>query len=90
MICKGETDPELLSSLRHGNCKKSKEEIAKALQSNQRQDYLFGLKQELELYKILQRQMEQCDTEIEKMVNEHLDKDPSKKELKTDNKIHKR
>jgi len=90
MICRGETDPELLSSLRHGNCKKSKEEIAKALQSNQRQDYLFGLKQELELYKILQLQMEQCDIQIQKMINEHLDKDPAKKQLRTDNKVHKR
>lgn len=30
-ICKGNLDPEKLSELRHGNCKKSKEEIAKAL-----------------------------------------------------------
>lgn len=27
-ICKGNLDPEKLSDLRHGNCRKSKEEIA--------------------------------------------------------------
>lgn len=32
-ICAGETNPEGLASLRHSNCRKSKEEIAKASQS---------------------------------------------------------
>lgn len=35
-ICKGEASAEALASLRHGNCKKSEEEIAKALQTNGR------------------------------------------------------
>jgi transposase len=90
MICKGETDPELLSSLRHGNCKKSKEEIAKALQSNKRADYLFGLRQELDLYKMLQLQMVQCDKQIEEMINQQLEQTPEKKSLRTDTKVHKR
>lgn len=90
MICSGETDPEKLSSLRHGNCKKSKQEIAKALQSNKRDDYLFGLKQELALYKTLQLQIEQFDIEMEKMINRHLDAHPQKKELRTTDKVHKR
>jgi len=50
-ICGGETNPQTLAALRHGGCHKSEEEIAKALQSNGRQDYLFGLQQELDLYK---------------------------------------
>lgn len=41
----GQTSGEELAKLRHGNCKKYEEEIAKALQSNNRQDYLFVLKQ---------------------------------------------
>lgn len=45
-ICEGETRPERLASLRHGNCRKSEAEIAKALQTNGRKDYLFALKQE--------------------------------------------
>ena len=39
-ICNGEIKGQELAKLRHGNCKKSEEEIAKALQSNNRQDYL--------------------------------------------------
>jgi hypothetical protein len=49
-ICKGEMNPEKLASLRHGNCKKSEQEIAKALQSNGRKDLLFSLTHEYELY----------------------------------------
>lgn len=40
-ICSRETNPETLASLRNGNCKKSEEEIVKALQTNGRNDYLF-------------------------------------------------
>ncbi len=43
-ICKGETDAAKLASFRNGNCKKSEQEIAKALQTNGRKDYLFALK----------------------------------------------
>ena len=41
LICAGEDDPQKLAALRHGNCRKTEEEIAKALQSNGRKDYLF-------------------------------------------------
>ncbi len=56
-ICKGNLDPEKLSEHRHGNCRKSKEEIAKALKGNNRGDYLFGLKQELEYYQFYQKKI---------------------------------
>lgn len=49
-ICKGNLDPESLAEHRHYNCRKSKEEIAKALVGNNREDYLFCLKQEYESY----------------------------------------
>lgn len=42
-ICKGEKNPETLAALRNGNCRKSATEIAKALHSNGRTDYLFAL-----------------------------------------------
>jgi hypothetical protein len=48
-ICNGETSPEKLASLRHGNCRKSEAEIANALQTNGRKDYLFALRQELDM-----------------------------------------
>ena len=49
-ICGGETNPQKLAALRHGNCRKSEAEIALALQSNGRKEYLFAFKQELENY----------------------------------------
>ena len=49
-ICSGDLDPESLAKHRHYNCKKSEQEIAKALVSNGRKDYLFGLQQEYVRY----------------------------------------
>jgi transposase len=89
-ICNGETNPEKLAELRHHNCRKSEEEIAKALQSNGRQDYLFALKQELETYDHLQKKIEQCDIEIEQMLNTIIDNDDNKKQHYIDPKSHKR
>ncbi len=89
-ICDGETNPEKLAEMRHYNCRKSEEEIAKALQSNGRQDYLFALKQELETYDHLQNKINQCDIEIEQMLNEIIDSDDNKKQHYTNPKPHKR
>src|SRR5690606_18211495 len=74
-ICDGETDPQKLAALRHGNCRKSEEEIAKALQSNGRKDYLFALNQELETYDQIQEKITRCDIEIEKLLNEIIQSD---------------
>lgn len=41
-ICKGNRDPESLSNHRQYNCRKSKEEIAKALNVNTREDFCPG------------------------------------------------
>ncbi len=63
-ICNGELDPEELSKHRHYNCRKSQDEIAKALVSNERDDYLFGLRQEYERHLFYQNQIEKCDQKI--------------------------
>jgi transposase len=89
-ICSGESSPEKLASLRHGNCRKSEAEIAKALQSNGRKDYLFALKQELETYEYLQNKIEQCDKEIEQMLNSIIDNDDNKKQHTLESKSYKR
>jgi len=89
-ICKGETLAENLASLRHGNCRKSEEEIAKALHSNGRKDYLFALNQELEMYEIFQSKIVQCDNEIEKMLSHIIDNDDNKRQHHLDSKPHKR
>lgn len=89
-ICKGNLDPESLSSHRHYNCRKSKEEIAKALHSNNREDFLFGLKQEYQAYQFFQKQIVACDKEIDVFIKEELRKTPEKKKLKTTDKPYKR
>lgn len=89
-ICKGEINPEILASLRNGNCKKSAAEIAKALQSNGRKDYLFALKHEYQMYLNIQTKIKECDVEIEKMLNEQISSDNNKREHYIDKKIHKR
>ena len=89
-VCSGEKNPASLADLRNHNCRKSKEEIAKALQSNGRVDFLFALQQEFELYRIFQQKIEDCDLEIEKMLNHSISKDENRKNLKTDDKAYKR
>ena len=89
-ICAGETNPEKLASLRHGNCHKSEEEIAKALQTNGRKDYLFALKQELEMYEFYQAKIDQCDAEIEKILSEIIDDNDDKRQHLINPKNHKR
>ena len=70
-ICKGNLDPHALAKHRHYNCRKSEEEIAKALVSNEREDYLFGLKQEYDRYEFYLQKIEECDKEI-KCLLDHL------------------
>jgi len=89
-ICKGNLDPESLAKHRHYNCRKSIEEIAKALHGNNRKDFLFGLKQEYESYKFFRKKIKSCDKEIEKLVKMELEKDPEKKQLMTTDKPYKR
>jgi hypothetical protein len=78
-ICKGNLDPIQLSEHRHYNCKRSKEEIAKALKGNNREDYLFGLKQEYESYQFIQSKILGCDKQIDKFMREQINTDPLKK-----------
>lgn len=83
-ICKGNLDPKELAKHRHYNCRKPESEIAKALHGNNREDFLFGLKQEFEAYKFLQKQLNQCDKEIEKALKLFLKKKAETKKLKFD------
>lgn len=78
-ICKGNLDPEKLSALRHGNCRTSQEEIAKALKGNNRTDFLFGLKQEYESYLFYQKKIEDCDKQINSFLKNQINTDPEKK-----------
>ena len=63
-ICNGNLDPISLAAHRHHNCRKSEEEIAKALVSNKREDYLFGLKQEFDRHQFYSAKIDECDKQI--------------------------
>ncbi len=89
-ICNGETNPEKLASLRNGNCKKSEAEIAKALQTNNRKDYLFALKHEYQMHLNLQTKIAECDLEIESLLNEQINKDNNKKQHHIERKVYKK
>jgi len=65
-IAEGEREPHTLAAYRDRNCKKSEEEIAQALTGTWREEYLFIVKQSLELYDYYTQQIEACDVEIER------------------------
>ena len=73
-ILAGERDADKLAELRHGRIQASHEEVVSSLTGNWLEELLFGLKQELERYDFCQRQIRECDQEIEK----HLGTLPSR------------
>ena len=92
-ICNGNLDPASLAKNRHFNCKKSEKEIAKALVSNKRTDYLFGLQQEFQRFNIYLDMIEKCDLTIAEFLEKSIrsqdlpiDDLPSKKPYKRANK----
>jgi len=66
-IVSGERDPKVLAAFRDPGCKKSAEEIEKALTGTWREEHLFILKQALELYDFYTQQIEACDEEIDRL-----------------------
>ena len=86
----GEKSGTQLAKYRHYNCRKSKEEIAKALQYNGREDLFFALKQEWETYLHLQKQKTEVDIQIKNHLEEVINKDENKKQYVAPKKKHKR
>jgi len=89
-ICNGNLEPKELAKHRHYNCRKSEEEIAKSLKGNNREDFLFGLKQEYDCYLFYQKKIEQCDIQINRFLENHINSNPDKKKLKAEEKKYKR
>ena len=89
-ICDGILDPVSLAKHRHYNCRKSEEELAKALKGNNREDFLFGLKQEFECYNFYQKKIADCEKMINQFLKYQINTNPEKKKLKTTDKQHKR
>ena len=66
-ILAGERDPAKLAVLREPGCKKSEEEIGRALTGTWREEHLFVLKQSMEMYAFYTQQIQACDEEIERV-----------------------
>ena len=69
-ILNGERDAKKLADLSDGRVKKSKEEIAKALTGDWRNEYIFELKQSFELYYSLTEKIAKTENEIEELLIE--------------------
>jgi transposase len=73
-IVRGERDPHKLAKHRHESCKATEAEIASALQGTWRPEHLFVLKQALKLYEFYQKQLRECDEQIETCLRNMTDK----------------
>lgn len=67
-ILAGEHDPRVLAKLRHGRCQHSEADIIKALTGHYRQEHLFVLKQALALFDTFSERLQECDQEIEDLL----------------------
>jgi len=67
-IIAGERDPQVLAELRDSRCRKSKEEIAKALTGDWREEHLFTLRQSYEAWRYHQDLIVECDKEVKKQI----------------------
>jgi transposase len=67
-ILSGQRDAQQLAALVDGRVKKSKEEIAKSLHGNWREDLLFELKECLSLYDVYQAKIMDCDQQLKKVL----------------------
>jgi transposase len=65
-ILAGERDPQQLAQLRDHRCKRSTDEIAKALTGHYQPEHLFALRQAVEAYDFYTRQLTDCDAALER------------------------
>lgn len=64
-ILAGVYDPKELAKFRHKNCKQPQDIIEKSLTGNYRSEHLFSLQQALETFDFYQKQILECDKQIE-------------------------
>jgi transposase len=73
-ILGGERDPHKLAAFRHPRVKASEEEIARSLEGNWQEDLLFLVKQEQDAYEFCQRQIAECDRQLEQYFQRQEDR----------------
>ena len=65
-VVAGERDPWKLAELSHPRIQASRADIAKSLEGTWRQELIFVLQQELEMYDTYQRRVAECDEQLKK------------------------
>lgn len=73
-ILAGERDGNVLASLAKGNLKRTKEEIASALIGNWKEELLYQLKDQMEIYNHLQKSMNNTELKAEEALLEAIAK----------------
>src|SRR6266566_1583641 len=73
-ILVGERDPHKLTEFRDPRVKASKHEIALSLEGNWQEGLLFVLKQEQDGYEFCQKQMLECDRQVEQYLQQREDR----------------
>jgi transposase len=72
-ILKGERDPYQLANLKHERVQASREEVARSLEGNWRDDLLFELRQAVNSYHFVHQQMRACDQRLESFLGQLAD-----------------
>src|SRR5215469_2800191 len=75
-ILAGERDAYQLAALRNWRVKASEEEIARSLEGNWQEDQLFVLQQEQDGYEFCQKQMAECDRQLDQHLQHSEDSQP--------------
>jgi transposase len=73
-ILKGERDPRKLAEFRDPRVKASQEQIARSLEGNWQEDQLFVLQQEQDGYEFCQKQMAECDRQLDQYLQHSEDR----------------
>jgi transposase len=73
-ILAGERDPHKLAAFRDPRVKASEDQIARSLEGNWQPDLLFVLKREQDGYDFCQKQMAECDRQLEQYVQQREDR----------------
>jgi len=82
-IVGGERDPQKLAELSHPRIQASRGQIAESLEGNWRQELIFVVQQEIEMYDTYQRRISECDQQLQKHLAAFADTvpPPAKQEL---------
>jgi len=73
-ILGGQRDPRKLAEFRDPRVRASEEQIARSLEGNWQEDLLFVLKQEQDGYEFCQKQMAECDRQLNHYLEQREDR----------------